>query len=154
CIFGATSEADIVEPELVQLEVGELGISQAATLDWIGRPEQVAAIETQLVQCATAPNTDHLRTTLGPQYLRYLELHLDHISYAGQLYADGRENPPSDRLYFVQHEEPDTALEIIQNSPYYRAGVYSTCTVSPFSALLGNTLEGVAWPQNAIYPRE
>lgn len=153
-IFSASSEDDIVEPELVQLDVGELGISQEATLDWIGRPMQVEAIETQLVQCATAANADNLRTTIGPQYLRYLELHLDRISYAGQLYANGRDSAPSDRLYFVQHDNPETALELIQNSPYYRAGVYSNCTVTHFSVLLGNALEGVAWPQSAIYPRE
>lgn len=153
-IFAATSEEDIVEPELVQLDVGELGISQEATLDWIGRPAQIDGIETQLVQCTTAPNTDHLRTTIGPQYLRYLEFHLDLISYAGQLYGNGRDSPPSNRLYFIQHENSETALELIQHSPYYRAGVYSTCTVSPFSAVIGNMLEGVAWPQTAIYPRE
>ncbi|MBE7380633.1 MAG: hypothetical protein F6J95_004410 [Leptolyngbya sp. SIO1E4] len=139
---------------MVQLDVGELGISQEATLDWIGRPEQVEAIGSQLVQCTTARNTDGLRTTIGPQYLRYLELHLDQINYAGQLYGNGRDSAPSDRLYFVQSENSEAALALIQNSPYYRAGVYSTCSVAPFSALLGNTLGGVAWPQNAIYPRE
>ncbi|MBD1998073.1 hypothetical protein H6G00_15820 [Leptolyngbya sp. FACHB-541] len=153
-IFSASSEEDIVEPELVQLDVGELGIPQEATLDWMGRPRHVEAIETQLVQCTTAPNTENLRTTIGPRYLRYLELHLDHISYAGQLYGNGRANTPSDRLYFVQQQDPEAALELIQNSPYYRAGVYSECTVTPFTTLLGNTLDGVAWPQNAIYPRE
>lgn len=153
-VFGAESEDDIVGATLVQLGVGEFGNTQAAALDWIDRPAQVEAIETQLVQCQTAPNTESLRTTVGPQYLRYLELHVEQISYAGQLYGDGRENPPSDRLYFVQHEGSEAALELIQSSPYYRAGVYSTCTVAPFSALLGNTLGGVAWPQDAIYPRE
>lgn len=153
-IFGASSEDDIVQPKLVRLDVGELGITQAATLDWMKRPQQIEAVESQLVQCQTAPNTADLRITVGPQYLRYLELNSGQISYAGQLYENGRNNPPNARLYFVKNDDADAALEIIQSSPYYRSGVYSTCTVSPFSALLGNSLGGVAWPSEAIYPSE
>lgn len=153
-IFGAASNEETVPPELVRIEVGELGIPQAATLSWLGRPEQVGEIAVQLVQCKTAPDTGSLRTTVGPQYLRYLELHIDRLSYAGQLYANGNENPPTDRLYFVDSDSPEMALSMMQNSPYYRAGVYSTCTVSPFTALIGNTIGGVAWPTEAIFPRE
>lgn len=153
-IFGAESEEDIVEPELVRLEVGALGITQAATLDWLGRPGQVEAIEAQLVQCKTAPNSGEQRATTGPQYLRYLELNLERISYAGQLYGDGRDSAPSDRLYFVQEDSPEAALTLMQQSPYYRAGVYSGCTVTPFTGLVGDTMDGVAWPPEAIYPSE
>lgn len=153
-IFGAESAEDIVAPELVRIPVGELGISQEATLGWLGRPEQVKEIAVQLVQCKTASNTDRLRATIGPQYLRYLEINIDKLSYAGQLYADGRENPPTDRLYFVNSDSTESALNTMQRSPYYRAGVYSTCTASPFSTLIGNTIGGVAWPAEAIFPRE
>lgn len=153
-IFGARSEADIVEPELVRLNVGELGLSPAATLDWIGRPSRVEAAESYLVQCTTAPGSDALRTTVGPEYLRYLELHLNRISYAGQLYGDGRDSTPSDRLYFVEHDTAEAALALIERSPYYRAGVYFRCVATPFTGLLGNSLGGVAWPLEAVYPRE
>jgi sugar lactone lactonase YvrE/uncharacterized protein YciI len=128
-IFSATTEADIVPPELVRLEISEAGMTQESALNWITRPQTVEAIETQLVQCATAPDTDALRTTVGPQYLRYLELNLEYISYAGQLYASGTDNPPTARLYFVQSSDSQTALELMQRSPYYRAGVYSNCQV-------------------------
>lgn len=109
-LFGAESESDTVKPEIVRLAVGELGLSKGASLDWITRPEQTEGIESQLVQCTTAPNTDSLRTIVGPQYLRYLELNIDSINYAGQLYANGRDSVPSDRLYFVTSDTPETAL--------------------------------------------
>lgn len=153
-IFGSASEEELVAPELVRIPVGELGISPEATLGWLGRPEQVGKIAVQLVQCETAPNGDSLRNTVGPQYLRYLELNIDRLSYAGQLYTDGLENPPTDRLYFVNSDSTEDALNTMQSSPYYRAGVYATCTASPFSTLIGNTIGGVAWPAEAIFPRE
>jgi sugar lactone lactonase YvrE/uncharacterized protein YciI len=153
-IFSATTETDIIPPELVRLEIGEAGMTQESALDWMARPQTVEAIETQLVQCATAPDTDTLRTTVGPQYLRYLELNLERISYAGQLYASGTDNPPTARLYFIESSDPQAALELMQRSPYSRAGVYSNCQVTPFRALLGNTIGGVSWPNGATLPNE
>ena len=48
---------------------------------------------------------------VGPQYLRYLELNLDRISDAGQLWGNGRDSIPSDCLYFIPHKNPERALQ-------------------------------------------
>ena len=33
-------------------------------------------------------------------------------------------------------------------SPYYQAGLYADCTVVRFSAVIGDVLGGVAWPDS------
>ena len=145
----------LVPAELVALDVGETGLSPIDALSWIERPETVPGLPTYLVQCTTAPGTDELRPLIGPSYLRYLELNADQIAFAGQAF-DGpeAEGSPSARMYFTLVESAEQALAVIEASPYYARGLYASCDVRAFNALLGTLVGGVGWPEQATQPRQ
>ncbi len=150
-------ESGIVEAELVALEVGESGLTPIESLSWVERPDTVPGYAAYLVQCFSAPGTDALRATIGPQYLRYLELSADRILFAGQLFDDPRAEKsasPDRRLYFVNMPDPDEARRYIEASPYFRAGLYSRCKVSSFNAIVGTLVGGVGWPESATRTRD
>jgi sugar lactone lactonase YvrE/uncharacterized protein YciI len=138
----------IVPAEIVALKVGAVGLTREGALGWVPRPATVPAAATQLVECATAPGTDHLRASVGPRYLRYLELNNDRIAFAGQLFDDPKASPVG-RMYFVRTESTDEARAYIEASPYFAAGMYANCRVRPFQGILGSLLGGVGWPAAA-----
>lgn len=142
----------VVAPGIVALSAGVGGLVREDALSWVPRPATIAQVETHLVQCETASGTAALRATVGPRYLRYLELNNDRIAFAGQLYARGGDEPTA-RLYFVETNSPESARRYIEASPYYAAGMYSACTTTPFKAILGSRLGGVAWPDEASRSR-
>ncbi len=138
----------VVPAELVALKVGATGLGRDAALSWLPRPPTIEPIATHIVDCATAPGKEHLRASVGPDYLRYLELNNERIAFAGQL-SDEPGGSPSGRLYFVKTGDPDEAKAFIEASPYFVAGMYAQCRVKPFRAILGSALGGVGWPEAA-----
>ena len=140
----------IVPAELVALDVGEPGLSAIGALSWVGRSEMVPSVPAFLVRCVTAPGTEDLRPVVGPSYLRYLELNQERIAFAGQVFPNAvDEGDPVARHYFLTTDTAESALRTIQASPYFASGLYATCDVSAFNALLGTLLGGVAWPERA-----
>ena len=143
-------ETGIVPAEIVRLDVGETGPNPLEALDHVAYPGQAALIPAWFVRCETAPGAGRsIRAEFGPSYLRYLEAHIDRIAFAGQFFDDAASNEPSARFYFLTTETGEDALRILEGSPYYRAGLYSTCTAGRFSGVIGHVMGGVAWPDRA-----
>lgn len=142
----------IVPANLVTLQVSARGLHRDAALSWAARPPTVEPVGTYMVQCRTAANTEHLRASVGPGYLRYLELNNDRIAFAGQVFDDPKASPTG-RVYFVRTGDERDARSYIEASPYYQAGMYAGCEVKPFQAILGALIGGVGWPEAATRVR-
>lgn len=135
-----------VAASLVAIDVKEVGLSLAASFSDIPYPGRVEAEQMAVVRCTTAPNAEAARQQAAGEYTRFLELNIDRIAFAGQIYGDGRDSAPTQRIYFFPGADPVRALNTMQSSPYFTKGVYSSCDAAPFDFMLGSLTGSVAWP--------
>nr|WP_298373700.1 hypothetical protein [uncultured Halomonas sp.] len=151
---GTYLEPDAAGPvNIVALRVGEPGLPLMATFSHLAYPGHVPAQELSLVRCLTAEDSAAAREANAPAYTRFLELNMDAIVFAGQAYANGRDEPPSARHYFIEKHSPEEARRMMEGSPYFLGGVYSRCEAVAFDSMLGSLMRGVAWPEKTSAAR-
>ncbi len=138
---------------VVAIDAGEPGLSLAASLSHLAYPGMERAASMAVVRCITASGSDERRRAAAPDYTRFLELNMTRIAFAGQVYGDGRKAEPTARLYFMHGLDEARAEAMMEGSPYFTEGVYSSCDAEPFDVMLGSMIGAVAWPDEVSRDR-
>ena len=97
-----------------------------------------------VVICRDGPNGAAARAAATAAHLSYIETILDEINVAGPLYDDsGTRNVGS--LYCLKTKSTARAREIIENDPFFKAGVFATVEYFPHLPAAGVYVGGKAW---------
>ena len=94
----------------------------------------------------TEPETlaAELRKTHRDAHFAYIESIMTQVLVAGPIpTGDGRGQRGSAFLYAT--DDPENALALLHDDPYYRAGLYETVEVLPFVPAAGSWLGGGIW---------
>lgn len=132
---------------LTRIEIGEAGLSISSSFAHEPYPGETPVERAAFVSCSTAPGSDTIRTDAAGRYTRFLELNFERILMGGQIPGETADSAPRMRHYVVSGST-DSALSLMQRSPYALEGVYGRCTAVPFDIMLGRWLGGVAWPNS------
>ncbi len=97
------------------------------------------------VTCIDKPGeeTTALRQDMLAVHLDYIETILDEILVAGPLYDDDGETIAGSLLIYRAGDEAARAL--LQNDPYFKAGLWSEVRFNPFLAAAGTAVGGKTW---------
>lgn len=90
-----------------------------------------------------AVDTAALRATALQQHFAYIESVLDRLLVAGPIRDASGKQIASLLIYDV--DEIDAARQLLENDPYYRAGIYSDIEFSPFLPAAGRWIGGKIW---------
>ncbi|CAM3164233.1 YCII-related domain-containing protein [Sphingomonas antarctica] len=84
----------------------------------------------------------HLRREHLAAHLAYAETIVDRIAVGGPL-RDGDTDLGS--LILLRVDSQAEARTILENDPYYRAGVWTNIQIRPFRAVIGDWVGGKTW---------
>ncbi len=94
----------------------------------------------------TEPETlaEELRAANRNKHFAYIESIMKQVLVAGPIPAeDGKGQRGSAFLYVT--DDPEEALALLHDDPYYRSGLYETVEVLPFLPAAGRWLGGGIW---------
>jgi uncharacterized protein YciI len=97
-----------------------------------------------VVLCFDGPNAPGLRAAATAAHLSYIDTVLDEINVAGPLYDEtGLLSYGS--LYVLRTTSARRAREIVENDPYYKAGVFIDVRYQRFLPAAGHYVGGKIW---------
>ncbi len=85
------------------------------------------------------PRREHLQ-----RHLEFVERVLDRILVAGPL-SDPATGAQCGSLYVLDVADERAARALLEQDPYYAAGVWSSVTIEPFVGAAGTWVGGLAW---------
>ena len=88
---------------------------------------------------SAAPRREHLQ-----RHLEFVERVIDRILVAGPL-GDPASGAQTGSLYVLDVADPAAARALLEQDPYYVAGVWAEVTIEPFAAAAGAWVGGLAW---------
>jgi uncharacterized protein YciI len=88
---------------------------------------------------SATPRREHLQ-----RHLEFVERVIDRILVAGPL-SDPASGLQTGSLYVLDVADHAAARALLEQDPYYAAGVWADVTVEPFSAAAGTWVGGLAW---------
>lgn len=97
-----------------------------------------------VVICRDGPNGTAARAVATAAHLSYVETILDEINVAGPLYDDSGTRSVGS-LYCLKTKSAARAREIIENDPFFKAGVFATVEYFPHLPAAGVYLGGKVW---------
>ena len=97
-----------------------------------------------VVLCFDGPGAAGLRATAAAAHLNYIETVLDEINLAGPLYDEtgllGRGS-----LYVLKTADEQRARQIVENDPFFKAGVFAEVRYRRFLPAAGQLIGGKIW---------
>lgn len=95
--------------------------------------------------CEDHPDTSQkLRQQYLAAHLEYIESIHDQVLVAGPLAPDNGDYNGS--LFIYRAETRAGALQLLENDPYYKAGLYLRTTLCLFKPAAGHWIGGPSWP--------
>lgn len=99
---------------------------------------------TWLAICHDVENSQPIREQYLADHLVYIESILSKIEVGGPLCTEADPEYNSSAIIY-QVEKESEALELLQNDPYFKAGLYASTELYHFNAVVGNWVGGKNW---------
>jgi uncharacterized protein YciI len=97
-----------------------------------------------VVLCRDTPNGPQLRAAHTREHLSYIETVMGELNVAGPLFDDtGKQVIGS--MYCLHTPSLIRAREIVENDPYFKAGVFATLEYLPHMPAAGKFIGGKTW---------
>jgi hypothetical protein len=97
-----------------------------------------------VVVCRDGPQGPQARAAATQAHLAYIDTVIGEINLAGPLYDEAGLKMVGS-LYSLRTQSLARAREIIENDPYYRAGVFESVEYFPHLPAAGHYLGGKIW---------
>ena len=94
--------------------------------------------------CRDKPNGAALRREATAAHLAYIEEIMDRLNLAGPLFDESGENMIGS-MYCFRTKDAQEALSLLENDPYYKAGVFESVELRPFLPAAGDYVGGKIW---------
>lgn len=88
-------------------------------------------------------NSDAARAELRQPHLDHIAASVPHLSLAGPLLDDAGKSVGS--LLIVKAENAEAARQLVQQDPYYTAGIWAEIQIIEFKASAGEWVGGITW---------
>lgn len=97
-----------------------------------------------VVICRDGPNARQARAAATQAHLLYIDTVIGDINVAGPLYDEAGEETVGS-LYSLRTQSLARAQQIIENDPYFRAGVFASVEYFPHLPAAGHYIGGKIW---------
>jgi uncharacterized protein YciI len=107
-------------------------------------PRRQVHATSYVVRCRDGASGEALRAAHTAEHLAYIESVMGEINVAGPLFdEDGQRVIGS--MYCLQTRSLARAREIVENDPYFRAGVFESVEYTPHMPAAGLFIGGKTW---------
>ena len=97
-----------------------------------------------VVVCRDGPNGPSGRATATKEHMAYIETVLGELNNAGPLY-DPSGKTMIGSVYSFRTTSLEHARELVENDPYFRAGVFASVEIFPHLPAAGEYIGGKIW---------
>jgi hypothetical protein len=94
--------------------------------------------------CRDKPDGAALRQQATAAHLEYIEQIMDRLNLAGPLFDDAGQTMIGS-MYCFRTKDAQEALQLLEQDPYYQAGVFESVELRPFLPAAGDYIGGKIW---------
>ena len=97
-----------------------------------------------IAYCTDRKDLGDQRQTALADHLAYIETILDRIAVAGPV-ASGPDGSTEASCFIYHTDDREEARQLLENDPYFKAGVYGEVVLSSFTPAAGSWIGGKIW---------